>query len=88
MTDDFTCMGEPVNRNSEVNRLVETGVIEHPKIANHLLRVPLPPARYTLTYQQRQEQRIFFRNLRAGVYGTIPYTSLDLHQFKIIAVRK
>jgi len=76
ITTNFTCMGEPRNQDSEIDRLMDTGVIEHPKVAEYLLRVPLPPARYAFSYQQRQQQRIFFRNLVAGVYNRIPYTPL------------
>ena len=88
MMTHFDSMGEPLHRESEVDHLVERGVIEHPRVAQYLLRVPLPPTRYAFSYQQRQQQRIFFRNLVTGVYGPIPYTLLDLHQYKIVAVRK
>lgn len=88
MMMNFDSMGEPVHRYSEVDHLVQSGVIEHPRVAQYLLRVPLPPTRYAFSYRQRQQQRIFFRNLVLGVYGAIPYTHLDLHQYKLIAVRK
>ena len=88
MTVNFDCMGEPAARDSEVNYLVEQGVIQHRRVASFLRRVPLPPARYIFSYQQRQEQRIFFRNMVSGVYGVVPYTLLNLYQFKTVAVRK
>ena len=88
MMANFDCMGEPRNRDSEVDHLVETGVIEEPLVAEYLLRVPLPPTRYAFSYQQRQQQRIFFRNLASGAYRPMPYVLMDLHKYKVIAVRK
>jgi hypothetical protein len=67
MTTSFNCMGEPLRRESEVDQLVENGVIEHHRVARYLHRVPLPPAQFVFSSQQRQEQRIFFRNLVQGV---------------------
>ena len=81
MTTDFTCMGEPVNQVSEVDRLMQKGVIEHARVAQYLHRVPLPPIRFLFSYQQRQEQRMFFRNVVAGVYDPIPCVPLDLLLF-------
>ena len=86
--DNFNCLGEPMQRESEVDYLVDNGVIECAQLSAYLMRVPLPPARYAFSFQQRQEQRIFFRNMLQGVYGPLPYAPLDLHQFKLIAVRK
>ena len=88
MMVNFDCMGEPSDRDSEVNHLVQHGVIEHRQVADYLRRVPLPPTQYIFSYQQRQQQRFFFRNMVSGVYGSIPYRPLDLYQYKIIVVCK
>ncbi|CAF1146438.1 unnamed protein product [Didymodactylos carnosus] len=86
MMANFDCMGEPLERDSEVNYLVERGVIEHLRVAYYLRRVPLPPAQYIFSYQQRQQQRFFFRNLVNNVYDGSPYCPMDLYQYKIIVV--
>lgn len=88
MMTNFDCMGEPLARDSELSYLVERGVVEHPQLAEYLQRVPLPPVQYMFSYQQRQQQRFFFRNLINGVYGTLPYRPLDLYQYKTIVARK
>jgi hypothetical protein len=88
MTTQFNCLREPLCRTDDVDRLVETGVIEHPRMANYLHRVPLPPARYMFTYQQRQEQRIFFRRLIPRKNDVSPYIPLDMHQYRMIIICK
>jgi hypothetical protein len=85
---NFDCTGEPLERDSEVNYLVQRGVIENPRVAYYLRRVPLPPAQYIFSYQQRQQQRFFFRNLVNNVYDGIPYCPMDLYQYKVIVVCK
>ncbi|CAF3380546.1 unnamed protein product, partial [Rotaria socialis] len=86
MPTNFDFMGEPVNRESKVGHLVQNSVIKHRKVGKYLQRVPLPPAQYIFSHQQRQQQRFFFRNMASRVCGIIPYRLLDLHQVKIIAV--
>ena len=88
MVINFSFMGEPSHRQSEVDHLIQYGVIENPRVAYYLNRVPLPPSAYVFSYRQRQQQRFFFRNLVTGIYGDSPMVALDLYKISILAVCK
>jgi hypothetical protein len=87
MTAHFNFLGEPTQHTDEVTRLVRLGVIEDQRVADCLDRVPLPPAAYVFSFQQRQQQRFFFKEWLSRTDPQRPYTSLDLYTFNIIAVR-
>lgn len=87
MTTHFNFLGEPSQHADEVTRLVRLGVIEDQRVADCLDRVPLPPTAYVFTFQQRQQQRFFFKEWLSRIDHPGPDTSLDLYTFEIIAVR-
>jgi hypothetical protein len=58
------------------------------RVASYLANVPLPPAAYAFTYQQRQQQRSFFQQFLGSPFQQLPYSTLDLYQMAIIAVCK
>ena len=88
MLNNFNCLGEPRERPSEMDHLVRNGVIEDRRLVHYLERVPLPPTGFMFSYQDRQQQRFFFRRLISTGQDHIPYVSLDLYKVAIIAVRK
>lgn len=88
MVINFDFMDEPVNRESEVNHLIQNGVIQHRKVEKYLRHVSLPSAQHIFSYQQPQQRRFFFRHVVSGTYGTIPYRLVDLYQVKIIGACK
>ena len=87
MTTHFNFLGEPTQHADEVTRLVRLGVIDDQRVADCLDRVPLPPTAYVFSFQQRQQQRFFFKEWLSRTDHRRPYTSLDLYTFNIIAVR-
>ncbi len=58
------------------------------QVARYLANVPLTPAAYAFSYQQRQQQRSFFQQFLGSPFDQLPYSTLDLYQMAIIAVRK
>ena len=92
MTAQFNSFGEPTQHPDEVTRLVRLGVIDDQRVANYLAHVPVPPTAYVFSYQQRQQQRFFFKewlsrtNDDDDAHRTLS-TSMDLYSFDIIAVR-
>lgn len=56
-------------------------------VIEYLQRVPLPLTAYAFSYQQRREQRTFFRHFLALDSPRSIYRALDLYQYKVIAVR-
>ena len=82
-------------RSSSSTRIVDldvTNVIAIATNGNHevtdsLNRVPLTPIRYAFSYQQRQQQRLFFEQFLSLPIDQLPYFPVDLHKVAIIAVR-
>ena len=64
------------------------GTIENERVARYREHVPLPPAAYMFSYQQRQKQRLFFEHFLYTPLQQQPYSVVNLCQMKIIAVRK
>ena len=76
---------------SEIVDLDVTNVIAIATNGNHqvtdsLNRVPLTPIRYAFSYQQRQQQRLFFEQFLSLPIDQLPYSPVDLHKVAIIAV--
>ena len=90
MLDNFNSFGEPLLRTSETDHLVRSGVIEDRHIVHCLERVPRPPDTYTFSYQDRQQQRCFFRDLLAARHHHHhpSYIDVDLYQIAVLAVCK
>ena len=89
MLNHFNSFGEPLTRASETDHLVWSGVIDDPRLVHYLERVPRPPAGYAFSYQDRQQQRFFFKGLLSYDHPQrAPYLSVDLHAIAAVAVRK
>ncbi len=72
----------------EVLDTITMGALGNHGAAHYLEHVPLPPAIYAFSYQQRQKQRLFFEQFLSSSIQQLPYSALDLYQMAIIAVRK
>lgn len=87
---------EQAERNNESNNSVqeqddddeEEDEEHNPRVSNLLSRVPEPSTGYDFSYQQRKEQREFFRRLITLRTQDAAYRTLHLYQYKIIAVCK
>ena len=88
MLNNFNCLGEPLERTSEMDHLVQNGVIDDRRIVRYLEHVPLPPAGFMFSYQDRQQQRFFFKHLLTADQQQMPYVPLDLYRVAVVAVRK
>ena len=84
----FNSFGEPRERPSELDHLVRNGVIEDRRLVDYLEHVPLPPTGFVFSYQDRQQQRFFFKQLLSMGDEQLPFISLDLYKVAVIAVRK
>lgn len=82
-TDVF---GEPLYRDSEIEYLFDQGIIVDVDVIRCLQRVPQPPVGYRFTYQQRQQQRFFFKHLLTDMIGQLPYRPVDLYRYAIVTV--
>ena len=66
----------------------DTNQAQDPVIEDCLDLVPLPLTAYAFSYRQCQEQIRFFRDLLSLNTVELSCRSIDLYQFKILAVRK
>ena len=64
------------------------GTTGNQRVARYLEHVQLPLAAYIFSNQQRQKQRLFFEQFLSIPIQPQPYSVVDLHRLKIIAVRK
>jgi len=76
------------NADPELTNMILMGVIDNHKVADCLDHVPLTPAAYAFSYEQRQKQRSFFEQFLSSPIFELPYVELDLYKVAIIAVRK
>ena len=72
----------------ELSSILAMSAIENERVALYREHVPLPPATYMFSHQQRQKQRLFFEQFLSTPVQQQPYSTVDLYQMKIIAVRK
>ena len=72
--------------NVEVANIIRMGTIDNQRVSQYLEHVPLPPAAYVRSYQQRKQQRLFFEQLLSTPVQQQFYSEVDLYQIKIIAV--
>ena len=72
----------------ELSSILALSAIENERVSLYREHVPLPPAAYMFSYQQRQKQRLFFEQFLSTPVQQQPYSVVDLCQMKIIAVRK
>ncbi len=72
----------------ELVNIIAMGAIDNERVARYLEHVPIPPAVYSFSYRQRQQQRSFFEQFLSSPIQQLPYSPLDLYQMAIIAVRK
>ena len=65
------------------------GNISDDRAVTYLLnRVPLPPAAYVFSYQQRQKQRSFFENFLSYEEQSLPYIAVDMYKVHVVTVCK
>ena len=88
MLDNFNSFGEPRTRVSETDHLLRSGVIEDRQLVQCLDGVPPPPVNYTFSYQDRQQQRFFFKDQLSPNQPYPSYIAVDLFQIAVVAVRK
>ena len=77
-----------LSSNVEVINIIRTGTIDNRRVEHYLEHVPLPPAAYVFSYQQRKQQRLFFEQFLFTPVQQQFYSEVDLYQMKIIAVCK
>ena len=71
----------------DVTNVIAIATNSNHQVTDSLNRVPLAPARYTFSYEQRQQQRLFFEQFLPLPIDQLPYSPVDLHKVAIIAVR-
>ena len=71
----------------DVTNVIAIATNGNHQVADSLNRVPLTPIRYAFSYQQRQQQRLFFEQFLSLPVDQLPYSPVDLHKVAIIAVR-
>jgi len=76
------------NTDPEMDNVVAMGAIGNHRVAHCLEHVPLTPAAYAFSYEQRQKQRSFFEEFLSSPVDQLPYFAIDLYRMSIIAVRK
>jgi hypothetical protein len=84
---------ERSSSSSKIVDLQTLNIIAMATLSNHrvnecLNQVPLSPAAYAFSYQQRQQQRVFFEDFLSSAIDQLPYSLVDLYQVAIIAVCK
>ena len=72
----------------DLANIIAIATIGNHRVTDCLDRVPLAPARYTFSYEQRQQQRLFFERFLPLPVDQLPYSPVDLYKVAIIAVRK
>ena len=82
MMNHFNCLA------SVMDHLVQSGVIDDRRLIRYFEHVPLPPVGFMFSYQDRQQQRFFFKHLLSVHHDQMPFIPLDLYKVSIIAVRK
>ncbi|CAF1406327.1 unnamed protein product [Rotaria sordida] len=77
-----------ITTNAELNVVLDMVGRMHRnrKVASCLQQVPLAPVKYVFSYDQREEQRLFFEQFLASDVDQCPYSIVDLYQVAIIAV--
>jgi hypothetical protein len=76
------------NTDPEMDNAIAMGTIGNRKVARCLNHVPLPPAAYAFSYEQRPKQCLFFEEFLASPVDQLPYSAIDLYKMAIIVVRK
>jgi hypothetical protein len=72
----------------EMTNIIRMGALSNRRVSHYMDCMPIPPAAYEFSYRQRQKQRVFFEQLLSLPSQQRPYSTLDLYQYAIIAVRK
>ena len=87
-TATFRERGTSQHKDPEMDNVVAMGAIGNHRVAHCLEHVPLTPAPYAFSYEQRQKQRSFFEEFLSSPVDQLPYFAIDLFKMSIIAVRK
>jgi hypothetical protein len=72
----------------ELDSVVMMGAMDNQRVARCFEYLPSPPAVYTFSYRQRQDQRLFFENFFSSSMQQLPYSSLDLYKMPVIVICK
>ena len=92
LADNIVYLPNASTTNSQLMTMMSHSFTDYQEVAGHLDYVSLPPATYTFSYRQRQNQRQFFERLSHSTSfltnNSMPYTPLDLYKVSIIAIRK
>jgi hypothetical protein len=76
------------NTDPEMDNVIAMGAISNRRVAHSLDHVPLSPAAYAFSYEQRRKQYLFFGQFLLSPVDHMPYSTIDLYKMAIIAVRK
>ena len=79
---------ETSNTDPELATIIAMGAIDNYRVSCYLDHVPIPPAAYAFSYQQREKQRLFFEQFLSSSIQHPRYSTLDLYKMAIIAVLK
>ena len=92
LADNIVYLPNASTTNSQLMTMMSNSFTDYQEVAGQLDYVPLPPAAYTFSYRQRQNQRQFFERLCHSTSfltnNSMPYAPLDLYKVSIIAVLK
>ncbi len=72
----------------EATNIIAMAAIHNRRVTRCLDTIPLTPARYAFSYEQRKKQRLFFEQFLSSPVDQLPYSPVDLYKMTIIAVRK
>ena len=92
LADNIVYLPNASTTNSQLMTMMSHSFTNYQEVAGQLDYISLPPAAYTFSYRQQQNQRQFFERLSHSTSfltnNSMPYTPLDLYKVAIIAVRK
>lgn len=86
--DNLTYSRDTHDDNSDVGAILRPNRIDRIQMNDYLSNVPIPPVAATFSYQQRYQQQIFFQRFLSLPRYELPYSSIDLYQYSMIAVCK
>ena len=72
----------------EATNIIAIGTFGNSRVTRCLNNIPLTPAGYAFSYEQRNKQRLFFEQFLLSPVDQLPYSQMDLYKMTIIAVRK
>ena len=72
----------------DATNVIAIAAISNYQVTDCLNHVPFTPARCAFSYQQRQQQRVFFEQFLSLPVDQLPYSPVDLYKVASTAIRK